>query len=380
MATAIDAECIVQIVPKRTSRSDGIGDYAVHLAQGLSCQHGLETVFVSGTPDADEPRATDGWPTYSNTARNSEAFLEALGKSASNQQVTALVLHVSGYGYAKRGAPLWLLRAMREWRVRKPSINLIAILHELYAQGSPANSSFWLGPLQRHVAKGLWNLADAGLTTNSVYRDELIAWRPEMADSLALMPVPSNVGEPEQIVPFHERPSRAAVFGTSGNAAVIYERHGDRIADIIDAHGIDEIVDIGSRQQAAPERIGNARVRACGRLAADEVSDVLMQCRLGLIAYDAARLGKSTIFGAYAAHGVVPVCLSSTKPTDGLIANRHLLLPLRSEAMMKDFAVVQPFIRTWYNQHSKQKLAATIAAMCRKTSQLRTASHFVQAS
>ena len=380
MAATIDAECIVQIVPKRTSRSDGIGDYAVHLAQGLSRHHGLETVFVSGTPDADEPRSTDGWPTCSITARTSEAFLAALGASASLRQVTALVLHVSGYGYAKRGAPIWLLRAMREWRVRKPSIILVTILHELYAQGSPMNSSFWLGPLQRRVTQGLWHLADAGLTTNSVYRDELIAWRPEMANSLALMPVPSNVGEPERVVPFHERPSRAAVFGTSGNAAVIYGRHGVHVADIIDAHGIDEVVDIGSRQQAIPKRIGNARVRACGRLAAGEVSDVLMRCRLGLIAYDAARLGKSGIFGAYAAHGVVPVCLSSTKPADGLIANRQLLLPSGSEEIMPDLAAVQPHIRTWYTQHSKQKLAATVAAMCRKASQFRAVPHFVQAS
>ena len=157
---------ILQIVPRRTSGPDGIGDYAVRVADGLARHHGIGSVFVCGTPPGEYPPAEDDWPKINVAARTAQALIDALNVFEKQHAFDATILHVGGYGYAKRGVPLWLLDGMRQWRRRSPDARLVGIFHELHASGKPWNSSFWLGPLQKHVARQLWNLADCGLTTN----------------------------------------------------------------------------------------------------------------------------------------------------------------------------------------------------------------------
>src|SRR5262245_31956131 len=165
---------ILQIVPRRTSNPDGIGDYAVRLAAGLKERYAVSSIFISGTPVTAHPPADDEWPTVAVTSRCRNALLEAISLVRRQSAFSAVILHVAGYGYTKRGAPLWLLKGMRNWRRLHPEIHLINVLHELYATGKPWNSSFWLGPLQKHIARELWKLADSGLTTNAREYPELL--------------------------------------------------------------------------------------------------------------------------------------------------------------------------------------------------------------
>jgi hypothetical protein len=57
-----------------------------------------------------------------------------------------------------------------------------------------------------------------------------------------------------------------------------------------------------------PAHAGGVPVRASGVLPAVEVSDLLLGSVAGFLAYPPAFLPKSTIFAAYCAHGVLPVC------------------------------------------------------------------------
>src|SRR4051812_22468610 len=93
---------IIQIVPRRTIRADGIGDYSTHLAQALLERWGCRSVFVSGTPERMEPRRPDGWQTDPVADRSSRRLAQQLSALCRDSGPTAIILHVAGYGYQKR--------------------------------------------------------------------------------------------------------------------------------------------------------------------------------------------------------------------------------------------------------------------------------------
>ena len=146
---------IIQVVPKRTTQPDGIGDYATLLAHALLERTGCKSLFVSGTPAREEPVRADGWQTVPVLRRSGRLLAEQLSVLGAEKEVAAVVLHVSGYGYQKRGVPVWLLEGLRTWRKAEPSCRLFAIFHELFATGRIWNSSFWLSNAQKYVTRSI---------------------------------------------------------------------------------------------------------------------------------------------------------------------------------------------------------------------------------
>jgi hypothetical protein len=353
-------------VPFRTSRHDGIGDYARVLAGGLRRHHGIETIFLSGTPAGVHPPPDDGWRTWFVAERRGAALVAALREIGTELPEAPVILHVGGYGYAKRGAPVWLLQGLRQWRADGGSERLLGVFHELYANGKPWQSSFWLGPLQKFVARGIWSLADCGITTNSLYFDKLRKWRQGTGARVNLIPVPSNIGEPTSVPPLEARPRRAMVFGAAGVERAVYGAHAEAFASVLDRIGITEVLDIGSRRIPPPDSLGTARVHLLGRLSADEVSRAMLSCQLGLMSYDTARLGKSTVFASYAAHGVVPVCIGfASPPADGLESGKHVICEPHGIVTLStpDLERMQQHLLDWYGAHTAKALTDSIVDM-----------------
>lgn len=161
------------------------------------------------------------------------------------------------------------------------------------------------------------------------------------------------------------RSSCAVVFGAAGIENLVYGRHAAEVADIVASLGITEIFDIGSRRSQSPSKLGGASVRAMGRLLAADISRMLLDCRFGLMSYDTTRLGKSTVFASYAAHGVIPICLGSqVASADGLITGKHFLQPPLATANPEQLANIQRRLSAWYRQHASERLIDTIATMC----------------
>jgi hypothetical protein len=356
---------IIQIVPRRTVQPDGIGDYSTLLAQALLERTGGNSRFVVGTPSRIEPPRQDRWKTHPVVHRTGSALADQLSALCQTENIAAVVLHVSGYGYQNRGVPIWLLEGMRIWHKTRASCRLYGIFHELFASGQPWNSSFWLSGAQRYVTRGLWDLCDAGSATTSQSFDQLAAWRPEMVPLLRTTPVFSNVGEPDRVTPSGERPPNMAVFGQRGVESRIYA--GDEYeqsASIAKALGITKIIDIGARTSPVPDHLGAVPIIAMGQLAPRCVSRHLMSCQFGLINYaDIAFLEKSGVFAAYAAHGVIPVCIGSLDdPPTGLEEGRHLLRwPMK---VTPNLDAMQSSLAQWYSGHSTGKHADLLASWC----------------
>jgi hypothetical protein len=87
----------------------------------------------------------------------------------------------------------------------------------------------------------------------------------------------------------------------------------------------------------------------------DVVGEVLQHAKFGFLAYPVDLLGKSGVFAAYAAHGVVPIVLSEKKGTfEDLEPGRHFLhgLTLEENVGADTLASIQTELFRWYASHS----------------------------
>ncbi|HEX6902206.1 MAG TPA: glycosyltransferase family 1 protein [Thermoanaerobaculia bacterium] len=314
---------IVQVVPRLPPPFEGVGTYASALA-GTLAERGIETRFVTG----------DG-------KRTPEALLENL------QGCETALLHYAGYGYQSRGCPLWLVRGLERWRT--PGRRLVTFFHEVWATGPPWRSSFWLFPAQRRLAARLARLSAALGTSLEIYGELLRHWRD--GREMAVMPVFSTVGEPVDPPPLAERARRIVVFGGAGVRRRTWGRHLPDLSKAVRDLGAEAVCDVGPPVET-PAAVAGVPVRGLGVLPPEEVSALLLGSAAGFLAYPPAFLPKSTIFAAYCAHGVLPVCAWDGAPLDALCWTGS-----------GDPQAVASAARMWYAGHSLERQAERFARL-----------------
>jgi hypothetical protein len=374
---------LIQMVARRTADPDGVTNYALALAGALRAHRGINSVFLSGTPSVEATPVEDSWKTVCVPKRKAQMLADTVQVLSAETNARAVVLHFSGYGYQKRGVPIWLVQGLRIWSRGAGCVPLITIFHELYATGRPWQSAFWVSPLQKQIARTILNLSSAAITPTDLYRKRLSEWRDGDATEITAMPVFSNVGEPGCGPAPCARTAAAVVFGLAGVENVIFGSYRPEIERIISALGIEKIFDIGPRLSAMPRTLGGVPIISKGVLPQDAVSDLLQRARFGFVAYPPDFIGKSGVFAAYAAHGVVPIVLSDKRAPHF----RHVLarsssfgsvthygaLPLRPDryfldglrlgtgAGAEDLASIQRKLFNWYTSHSLKVQAEFLA-------------------
>lgn len=349
---------ILQIVPQLPPAISGVGDYAWLLARELRAAHGIHTRFiVCGHGGGGEPQTElDGFPVCQLSERSGVDLLREL--SAEDMPRTVL-LHYVGYGYEKRGCPAWLVNALSAWRGESDGMRLVTMFHELYAFGPPWRSAFWTSPIQQRIAARLARLSSACVTNMRRYANWLSARAPQHAGSIKVLPVFSNVGEPAPVLGYDERPARIVVFGAPGWRRQAYTAHRDCLERVCGELGLTELVDIGPACGIVPKLA--VRCVQKGSLPADQLSREFLACRAGFFSYPVPYLGKSGIFAAYAAHGLVPVThpANSEASEDGLQPSRHFLLAALSFAADNEAcALVAGNAFHWYGAHRSEVHAA----------------------
>jgi hypothetical protein len=287
---------LVQIVPHLPPTYEGVGAYAAALAGAL----GGETRFLVGDP---------AWSGGESGARAVPARTAA-DLRAGIAEADTVFLHYANYGYQRRGCPEWLVAGLEGWRGR-----LVTLFHEVWASGPPWRSSFWLRPTQRRLAAALARRSEALATTLEVYAGRLRPWA--RGREIAVLPVFSTVGEPAAAPPFAERARRLVVFGGAGVRSRTYGRFLPELAKAARALAVEEIWDVGP-PLPVPAAVGGVPLRPLGVLPAGEVSGILLASAAGFLAYPPPYLPKSTIFAAYCAHGLLPVCAWDRHPAGGV--------------------------------------------------------------
>jgi len=269
-----------------------------------------------------------------------------------------LLLHFSGYGYHKRGVPLWLVEHVRRLRTRFQAIGVV--FHELYASSPPWGSAFWLGAWQKRIARELLDLSDFWLTN----REESGRWLLARRDAAPhrVLPVFSNVGEPASIDA--ERAPHLVVFGGPGVRANVYRWAGGEVFDCARRRGL-VIHDIGPALQDAElaQRLVQEKAVVHGKLSAQAVSETLSGARYGALSYPTDYASKSGVLAAYSAHGLCPILLwNDYRPHDGLLAHVNYV-PGFAALEHADARSIGREARQWYEPHCVDAHVAALRSM-----------------
>lgn len=345
---------ILHILPHAPPARCGVGDYAWLLAQALREGHEIESDFlVAGTtwtvPDVDSAFFIRRLP-----HRTSEALVKDLERSVAS--VDAILLHVSLYGYQKRGVPFWLSRAVRSVSVLPASPPIILMVHELAASGLPHTSAFWLRPLQEMILRQLVRGADAIFTNRKKYAEWLDHVHRPGGKSATVMPVFSNLGESP---PWHEdktRWRRLLVFASTVNASQM-----PLLSRLISGLDVSHVTWIG---KAPPPAIASSIVvRHVPFLPAAEADGCLQEHGVAFTGYHPNYLAKSGLFAAFASHQMAVVLpFAPNELPDGLLRDQHFLvlssLPSSVDLPGK-LRLVASHLNEWYRDHDLRKTAAS---------------------
>lgn len=320
---------IVQIVPRSDSATTGgVSSYALALGRELADRFGIESDLL---PAGDSLEGRE------------------LG-------APACVLHYVNYAYHPRGCPAGLARDLRRWRLGGPAVGaagerrLVTFFHEVYATGPFWRSSFWLAPVQRRIAAELARTSDRVATSLELYGRMLEHFHPR--GPIVVTPVLSTVGEPDPVPALADREPRMLVFGGPGARSRAYGPERETLAAACRLLGIEEISDVGPPlAMPLPGTLDGVPIRALGPLPAAEVSARMLAARAGFLSYPIAFLPKSSIFAAYCAHGLLPVCAGKVAESG---RPPHWNPSLEADSSLQELADAA---RAWYLGHSVARQA-----------------------
>ena len=316
-----DSTQITAIVTGLPPAIDGVGDYAWYLARQISQDFDIGTEFVVGNPAWQMTEEVNQFEIQQVSKRSPSELLKLL------QNSSIVLLHYVGYGYAKRGCPIWLVDGLEKWRRDNDKKYLLTMFHEVYAY-SPniLSSQFWTSPLQRNLAQRLVQLSDRCLTSKEGYAEIITKLSRGKHPNVLSLPVFSNVGEPkpEQLRPLSQRSKRLVIFGGRGTRSRVYQRSLFALERTCRELQVEEILDIGPPLDLELPLINQTSVKSLGVKRTQEISQRLSDSIVGFFDYSLEFLAKSTIFAAYCAHRLLPVgVFYSGKETDGLKAGKH---------------------------------------------------------
>jgi hypothetical protein len=392
---------IIQIVPRLPPAIDGVGDYAYLLAQQLRKGPEIQTRFLVCGAKSDEQPSTpaplpedegscvDGFSVYRLRERSAAELARVLSRPGMPR--TALLQYV-GYGYEKRGCPLWLERGLRAWKrgtlTPVPSSgrrgqttgakqssppaplpegegrrHLVTMFHELYASGPPWRSSFWTSPLQRWAVRCLVRLSDRCFTNRAVSAGRLASMGKHPAGSIRVLPVLSNLGESPCPLPLAARKPQMVLYDNFGRNPRTRSLAASLIRRACERMGIERLVLLG-RGDTAEWLTTGLEVECVGVAAPEVASRLLAESRAGCLDYFDGYLGKSGIFAAYSAHALLPLLLfDNHSEADGLQINRHFwaAAALPDETSTRAQQEVATQARRWYDAHGAAAAAQAYA-------------------
>jgi hypothetical protein len=351
---------IISIVPRLPPAVDGLGDYGLNVALQLRQDFGLVTEFVVGDPAWTGGTFVEEFKVKQVVGRSTAALLELLPTEA--QSKVTIFLHYVGYGYARRGSPVWLVEGLERWRKAADNRLLVTMFHEIYANGPIWTSAFWTSPLQKNLATRLARLSDRCFTSNQGYAELIDRLSQGKHPQIPALPVFSNVGEPDHILPLVERSRRLVVFGSAGWRSRVYQKSRLVLQRTCRDLEIQKIVDIGSPLAFKIEPVNGASVVCLGVKTAEEISYLLSDSVVGFFDYPTEYLAKSTIFAAYCAHKLLPIgVFYEGENVDGLEAEKHYWLGDRHQGTMSLSAgqVVADNAYAWYQTHNLSAHART---------------------
>jgi hypothetical protein len=315
---------VISIVTRLPSAIDGVGDYALNLARQLRQDFNIQTQFIVGNPDWKGEVEIEGFSVKQVIDGNSAQLMALL----EGDRTSPVLLHYVGYGYAKRGCPVWLVNGIQRWKNLYPDRLFVTMFHELHVSGTPPwTSSFWLSPLQKNLVIRLAKLSDRCITNTQGHSETLSKLVPNSEFEYISLPVFSNMGELKDDLSLSTRTKRLVTFGRKYSRARIYQDYALDLAKICQDFHIKEICDIGSPTGVTFPSISDVSIVEKGVIESSQISKILNDSIIGFLIFPPPeQLAKSGVFAAYCAHGLIPcMAFGSAIKIDNLEMGRHYL-------------------------------------------------------
>jgi hypothetical protein len=346
--------CVLHVVPEY--QSGGIDGYVNTVAARMSEVFSTSAIRLIAGLQIGAQNTAEILSCVKDSLKLSTLLTDA---TKSGGRANGVILHYVGYAYQKRGCPWWLIQGIKDWR-KTSKVPLIVVFHEVYAFGFPWQSSFWLTPIQRFLARELALLSDHILTSTELYRERLISVEPSCSDRILVLPICSTAGElTGQIVNWNDRPKRMIIFGSPGRRELVYRHSCEEMLEHCRRMRIKEIVDIGPPMKIPiPHTVPG--IIQLGTLAGEKVSAAMREACAGYLDYPSRFLAKSTTFAAYCAHQLVPIVKGDEgMNADGLRNGIHFI----NHQVSRDLQPVALEAYNWYASHNSYAHAGTIQKM-----------------
>jgi hypothetical protein len=360
---------VISITNDLPPQVSGVGDYSLSLARQLWQDFGIETHFVVGNPAWKGGTNIEGFPVSVVQQRSAKHLLSLLPTDS-----TPILLHYSSYGYAKQGCAFWLVEGIERWKSLNTGGLLVTMFHEVYAiERSPWNTLFWLSLLHKNLATRLAKLSDRCLTSIEDHVQILARLKLKPLTPISALPVFSNIGEPQSILPLVERERNLVLFGSSGRRRRAYQECADRISLACQVLEIKQVIDIGPSTGLKLKEINGTPVLEMGHRSPIEVSKILSNSLAGFLNYNIKRLGKSTIFATYCSHGMLPVSpTSGLSSFDGIQSRKHYWISEPSSRVFSDseLQAIANNAYGWYQSHKLSVQAQVFAAYLNREAEL----------
>lgn len=349
---------VISIVPRLPPSIDGVGDYAIAIARNLRNSHNLTTTFIVCDPWCEVPEEIEGFRIEKIFQRDRESLLAIL-----NSTSYPVLLHLSGYGYAKWSLYYWLADALSVWRSSSTLDNhrLLTMFHETYNRGGkPWQHHFWTHFLQKNLALRIASLSDTCITNSTGNMQDIVA---SSKKKIYIYPVISTIGEPTSgVKPLISRNRQLVVFGQGWGRTKSYVSSGNCIKKFCELFDIKEILDIGPPLHIDPTSYVGLPVTNLGKLPAEAISEILSESIAGWSGYGSSRMGKSSVLAAYAAHGLIPIFdTTQVEDNDGLINGYNYIhsridnIEMLSTRSLGDMQIIASNAFSWYQTHSLDK-------------------------
>lgn len=337
----------------------GVSDYARLLAAELHEMTGWTGLHVVANHDGQGTAGESDGPVFltHHTPGNLRATLTSLKK-----RPDAVVLHFSGYGYHRWGAPAWLALGLSETRRTSPPPVILTMFHELFTTGKPSSKAFWLGLWQKRVVSKIATFSDGVRTNCHLSREWLVQHTRHGPLVPHAVPVFSNLGEPQ--APASIKPPSVAMLVPTGIAHAASSEWWETVVTAARHLGCKRLVVIG-KTAPTPELTGSdLQLEHHGHLAPEAYSSILSSVHYGFLNYNPDYLGKSGMLGAYAAHHLVPVIQRAAGHLpDGLTEGEHFITAPMSPVHCRetDRHRITLALHAWYARHSLRATALAYA-------------------
>lgn len=343
---------ILQIVPRLPPAIDGVGDYALNLARQLYQDFSIHTHFLVCDPNWEGKAEIEGFSVTLLQERTAKVLIEKVP-----QKINAILLHYVGYGYAKRGYPRWLVEGLQYWKHNHTQPHLVTMFHEVRSSSKkPWTSTFWLAPLKKQLVIQLLKISDRCLTSKQLYADSIQQLSQGKHTSIPALPVFSNLGEPQNIPPLASRQNRLVIFGRVNSRKRVYSRSLEQLHYTCKTLNIKEVWDIGDASGLVIPKLDLDQVKIIkiGKQSPEEISKILLNSKVGFLDYNPNFLGKSGIFAAYTAHGMLPVNASLGEGTiDGIEPGKHYWVPqTQYQYSIEQLQTIADAAYQWYQTHN----------------------------